>query len=286
MSGYRRFQQNKFSFAWVTGGSSGIGLSIARELARGGAGLLLIARDAGKLQAARESLASECFSETQRVETLSCDVSDAKETEGLLEKALTDFGPPDLVVNCAGVAYPDYFDRIPLERFRAAMDINLGGTWNVLQSAVPAMTERGYGAIVNTGSVAGFLGVFGYTAYGASKFAVFGLSEVLRAELKPRGISVHILCPPDTDTPQLAEEDKTKPPETRAIAGRARLFSPDDVALALLKGLKRNKFLIIPGVSGKFIYLMNRFFPRLVRFIMDGDIKKAGRRAGGESVNG
>ncbi len=285
MSTQRRKRKHKYSLAWITGGSSGIGLSIAGALARRGTDILLIARNTERLSIARSSVAALRRSEAQRIETLSCDVSDAKTTGKLLGEAVERLGVPDLVINCAGIAYPNYFDSIPAERFKATMDINVFGTWNVLQTVVPFMKKHG-GTIVNISSIAGFLGVFGYAAYGASKFAVFGLSEVLRAELKPHGISVHILCPPDTDTPQLIEENKTKPAETRAVSGRAKLYSPDVVAEALLRGLARNKFLIIPGLNGKFIYLMNRLFPGLVRAIMDGDIKKAGKKIHGEIING
>lgn len=273
------------SLAWVTGGSSGIGLSVARSCARRGMEVLLIARDSARLETARVSVAAERVSETQRIEVLSCDVSNPETTGILLQKALDEVGVPDLVVNCAGISYPDYFEDIPPERFTATMNTNLGGTWNVLQAVVPAMKGRG-GSIVNTSSIAGFIGVFGYAAYGASKFAVFGLSEVLRAELKPHGVSVHVLCPPDTDTPQLVEENKTKPPETRAISGRAKLFSPDVVAEALFKGLRRRKFIIIPGMNGRFIHVMSRLFPGLVRCIMDGDIKKAHQQVNKESTHG
>ncbi|MBN2048869.1 MAG: SDR family oxidoreductase [Spirochaetales bacterium] len=263
-----------YSPSFVTGASSGIGFAIARELVLRGANVLLIARDPQKLDRAAKELSSIRISETQVIKTLSCDVSDKKLTEEHLAKEVKELGIPRLVVNCAGMAYPDYFEKIPYDRFKKTMEVNLGGIWNVLQALVPEMKTRG-GTIVNISSIAGFLGVFGYTAYGASKFAVFGLSEVLRAELKPSGIRVHVLCPPDTDTPQLAEEEKTKPPETRAISGHAKLFSPDDVAKALFRGLRRKRFLIIPGVSGKAIYFLNRFFPGLVHSVMDKDIKKA-----------
>lgn len=271
--------------AYITGGSSGIGFALAEELVSLGASVLLIARNAEKLSKAKEDLLS-CGKKAAgdrpalntdaalRINTLSLDISNAEETEKLLKAAIRDYGPPDILMNCAGIAYPQYFQDIPLSVFNSIIDINIKGTWNVLQAVVPAMTARGSGTIVTISSVAGFLGVFGYTAYSASKFALFGMMEALRGELKPKGVSVHVVCPSDTDTPQLAEEDKTKPPETRAISGNTKVLSPSFVARSIIKASGGKSFVIIPGISGKFIYRISRLFPALVRFIMDKDAEK------------
>ena len=100
------------------------------------------------------------------------------------------------------------------------MDLNYFGTVNMVKALLPAMLERGSGHIVNISSVAAFLGVFGYSAYGASKYAVRGFSDVLRAEVKPLGVRVSVVFPPDMDTPGLANENKTKPFETHEIEGK------------------------------------------------------------------
>ena len=96
-------------------------------------------------------------------------------------------------------------------------------------------------------SGAGLIGLFGYTAYAPSKFAVRGLAESLRGELARDGIGVSIVYPPDTDTPQLIEENRHKPPETRRITAQARTWSPEDVAWVILEGVRRNRFVITPG---------------------------------------
>ncbi len=140
------------------------------------------------------------------------------------------------------------------------------------------MKEKG-GIIVNVSSIAGFIGVFGYSAYGVSKYGIIGISEVLYSELKRYNIHVSVLCPPDTDTPQFAEEEKTKPPETKAIAGTAKLMTPEAVAKSLIKGIERKKFMIIPGFSGKFIYFMKRHLPGFVQFVFDKDVKKVQKKS-------
>jgi 3-dehydrosphinganine reductase len=100
---------------------------------------------------------------------------------------------------------------------------------------------------VLVGSGAGIVGVYGYSAYSPTKFALRGLAEVLRAELSPEGIRVSIVYPPDTDTPQLAEENKTKPAETKAITAGAQTWSAEGVARSIVTGMDRGRFAITPG---------------------------------------
>ncbi|MEI6725944.1 MAG: SDR family NAD(P)-dependent oxidoreductase, partial [Actinomycetes bacterium] len=130
-------------------------------------------------------------------------------------------------------------------------------------------------AIVNVSSMAGFMGVFGLTDYCASKFALVGFSEALRQELRPRGIAVSVMCPPDTDTPGLAHEDLTKPAETKAVSAGAKLMQPDEVARDLIRGIERGTFMIVPGGDGKLAYFMKRHAPGVVDAIMRRGIRKA-----------
>jgi len=130
---------------------------------------------------------------------------------------------------------------------------------------------------VNTASIAGLIGIFGYTDYSAAKFGLVGFSEALRCELKAYDIAVSVLCPPDTDTPGLLAENETKPEETRAIAAGAKIMSPDAVAEALIRGMARRSFLIIPGVEGRLGVLAKRLFPGLVERIIDRTVRRVAR---------
>ena len=261
--------ENKLVF--ITGGSSGIGLAVAREFVKHGSSVLLIARNVQKLEAARDSLAKDKKKHT-KIEICSMDIGKNTEVKNILSGQLESFGIPDILINCAGLAYPDYFEKIPFGSYESTISTNLTGTWNVLSALVPSM-KRG-SQIVNVSSIGGFVGVFGYTAYSASKFAVIGLSEALRAELKPKGIRVSILCPPDTDTPGMIEENKTKPEETHAVSGNVKLISAEKVAMTLIKGIKNHKFMIIPGLMGKLTYLLKRLFPSFIFALMDNDVRK------------
>ena len=153
------------------------------------------------------------------------------------------------------------------------MKVNMYGIWNTCAAAVPHMRKKG-GWILNTSSMVGFLGVFGYTDYAASKFAIIGFSESLRSELAQYNIGVSILCPPDTDTPGFETENETKPEETRIISEGAKLMTAEAVARISFKELKKGKKVIIPGFDGKMTYLMKRFAPWVVDVVMNRSIKK------------
>ncbi|MDZ7794985.1 MAG: SDR family oxidoreductase [Spirochaetia bacterium] len=264
----------KFAFhnALITGGSSGIGLATAQKLVESGVNVMLVARDYERLGAAKRRL-EERAAEGAEVLVVAVDVSDRKMLENVLAPLIMNGIPPDLVVNCAGMAYPNYFEQIDSEIFDKTVQINLTGTWNILKCVVPTMGPGGH--IVNVSSVAGLVGTFGYTAYSASKFAVIGLSEALRNELSQKGIGVSVLCPADTDTPQLEFENRTKPPETRAISGNAGVMKPEQVAEALLAGVRKKRFLIVPGAQAKLVYLAKRLVPGLLYRIMDREAKKS-----------
>ena len=261
---------------YVFGGSSGIGLAIAARFAREGAHVLIAARRLEPLARALARLEAARRHDTQRLATLSLDVSDAAAVARELGRVVASFGAPDGVVNAAGLATPRVFEEVSSEQFDRTLQVNLYGTRHTLAALLPHM--KGPGArVVNVSSIAGLIGVFGYTDYSASKFAVVGFSEALRAELRPRGIRVSVLCPPDSDTPGFAEELKTRPAETSAIAGNVHLMSPEAVADALLSGMRRGRFLIIPGLDGRLSVLAKRLAPGLVSWVMDRAVARARR---------
>jgi 3-dehydrosphinganine reductase len=265
--------------AFIPGGSSGIGLSAAKLLASDGANVVIFARNSKRLEEAAAAIKKSAKSGTPRVGFMTLDVSDNAAVKNTMAKAVSDFGTPDLLINCAGRAYPRNFEDITFAQFDETMRINMYGIWNTCQALIPLMKKRG-GAIVNTSSMCGFIGVFGYTDYCASKYAVVGFSEALKSELKQYNIDVHVLCPPDTDTPGFAEENKTKPEETKAISASAKLMSPDDVAAVLLNDIRAGKFMIIPNMDGKFTFIMKRLLPKLTEWVMDMSIKKVQKKRG------
>ncbi len=268
----------QYHLGLITGGSSGIGLALAKKLVQSGTDICILARDAAKLENAKSELSKLKSVQSQQIYTLQADVTDYAQ----LEKVLTDFvsvrGWPDLVINSAGVTYPGYFQELDVDIFHWLMEINYYGTVHVLKILTPGMIEQGSGTILNISSQAGFVGVFGYSGYSASKYAVRGFSDVIRSELKPLGIQVSVAFPPDTETPQLAFEEPLKPYETRFIAGTTKVQTADAVADVILKAMGKGKYIIIPGFDGKLVYRAVNLIGNLVYPLMDTMVRTAQKK--------
>jgi NAD(P)-dependent dehydrogenase (short-subunit alcohol dehydrogenase family) len=258
---------------YVTGGSSGIGLSTAKLLAGSGADVVIFARTEERLEQALKEIKGQGRSDGQRFSSMQLDVSEHQEVNRVMSLAVESFGIPDLLINAAGKAHPRHFEDIPYEQFDEIMKTNFYGVWNTVKALVPHMKKRG-GHIVNIASMAGFIGVFGFSDYAASKFAMMGFSETIRSELKRYGIRVSVLCPPDTDTPGFELENRTKPEETKAISGTVKLMDPDDVARALIRGVRKGRFMIFANAEGRLVYLLKRLAPSLLDWVIERDVKK------------
>jgi 3-dehydrosphinganine reductase len=267
----------------ITGGSSGIGLAAARLLRSDNAQLTLVARDAAKLAAAREELST--LPGGGEVNTLALDVGDAEAVAAAAEK-LQRHSPVNVLVNNAGVVMPGPFLELPQQQFDEMMQINFMGSVHMTRALLPSMLERGEGHVAFVSSLIGLMGIFGYTAYAASKFAQRGFAEALRCELQPRNVRVSVCYPPDTDTPQHAFEMKYQPAEARAIAGNAKMLTADEVARKLLEGMASGKFHIVPGGSARMADIAYRLLPGMVRSMFDSDVRKAMAKKSEASAQG
>lgn len=263
--------------ALITGGSSGIGLATARLLAARGAHVWLLARGEARLREALAEVEGERRLQKQRCGFVAADVAQVDQVREAVGRVTEAVGAPDLVINSAGAARPGYFVDLELEIFREMMAVNYFGTLHVVKTVLPGMLARGSGHIVTISSLAGLIGVFGYTAYGASKYAVRGFSDALRAELKPQGIGVSIVYPPDTDTPQLAYENRYKPAETKAISEIGSVISAEKVAQAIIQGVARRRYLILPGLDNVVLYWLISIAGSLAYPVMDWLVARAQR---------
>lgn len=240
----------------ITGGSSGIGKATAKLLAQQGANISLIARDLNKLQQAQQEINGLLVDSNQQILMFSADVSKSGEITAAIDQAIASLGTPRILITSAGIAHPGYFAEIPLEVFEQTMAINYFGTLYAVRAVLPSMESQHTGNIVMISSGAGIIGIYGYTAYCPSKFALRGLAESLRGELKQKDIGLTIVYPPDTDTPQLAAENKIKPAETKKITATAKTWSAEAIAQKIIHGLEQNQFAIAPGVE---LSILNRF---------------------------
>jgi len=260
--------------AFISGGSSGIGLALARRLVARGTSVCIAARDPARLADARVRLEAARGGPEVRVEALPLDVTDPQACRDVFATACARLGDPDLVVACAGRAQPRAFADVDDAQFDAILRVNLHGTRNLAAASVDALT-RTRGAFVAVSSLAGLIGVYGYTDYCAAKAGVIGFADALRQELRPLGVRVHALCPPDTDTPGLEAENRTKPDATRAISAGARVLRAEQVADALLAGLGRDRLLILPGLDAHLVDWARRLAPELVRWWTDRVVRRA-----------
>ena len=219
--------------------------------------MLCKARSIPKLKSAAKEIESYSDSSTGKVDILSLDLSskDFGKTAKKIEELVSARGAPKILFNVAGTSSAATFLDTPIEEFDRLIDINYLGSAYATKAFLPHMiksnaTNKSKSQIVLTSSAAGQIGVFGYTAYSASKFAVRGFGEVLNQECYNDGIGVTVAYPPDTDTPGFAEENKSKPEETRLISESAGLFTAENVAGKMVRSACNGDNLVYWGVEG------------------------------------
>ncbi len=263
----------KDAHALVTGGSSGIGLATVRLLVKRGARVSVIALDDADLA----TLAAAPPAPTG-IHLEAADVADRPALESAVAACTDAQGPVDLLVTSAGITRPGYFEELSDREFERQMAVDYFGTLYAIRSVVPSMIKRHRGTIAAISSTAGILGVFGYSAYGPAKYAVRGLCEIIRVELKPHGIHVACVYPSDVDTPQLAFEEPLKPPELRAVSGTIKPIPPQQVARAIVRGIERKKPVIYAEAKTRLVARIAGSAPGFTRFYMDLVVGRARRR--------
>jgi len=266
--------------ALVTGGSSGIGLETARLLAQKGAGVWLVARGRDRLDSSLKLIEAVRCNPAQRFGAVVADVVDPSQADATVARVTAACGPPDILVNSAGAVHPGLFSETGAEVARDLMDVNYFGAVNVIRACLPAMIAGRSGHIVNISSVYGFLGGYAYASYCASKYALRGFSDSLRAELKPLGIAVSVVFPQNTATPQLEYEAKLKPDIIKDL-DNTRIMSAEAVARAIVDGIERKRYIIIPGIEGRLLFTLSALTAvtdRVIERMVARGLKKASER--------
>ena len=235
---------------------------------------MIVARVPEPLQAAAREAEALRKRPNQFVETLTCDTRDMESLKPAFEGVIARTRAPDYLFNLVGYAYPQVIQKLTLSDFKENMDVNYYGQLVPILILLPHWMALRRGHIANVASGAAFIGTMGYATYAPTKFAIAGLSQCLRNELKPYNIKVSVLYPPDTDTPGFENENKTKPEAVAMMSERLGLMQPEDVARAFIRGVLRGEFYILPGESRR-LWLATRFFPGLANWVADRDYRLA-----------
>lgn len=216
--------------AIVTGGSRGIGRAVAVRLAKDGMNLVINYRGNSAAAEETERLCRELGVEVLLVQG---DVSRAEDCEKLAAQAKEAFGRVDVLVNNAGITRDGLLARMTEEDFRAVLDVNLVGPWNMMKAVNRIMMKQRYGRIVNLSSVTGLMGNMGQTNYAAAKAGILGMTKSYAREVASRGITVNAVAPGfiDTDMTEAMPEGAKDKIVTEIPMGRTG--KPEDVAEAV-----------------------------------------------------
>lgn len=251
----------------VTGAASGIGQATALAFAREGAQLWLSDLNEQGLAETADSIRQSGGS----AQTLTCDVADADAVQAMAAKVHEEIEALDILVNNAGIGSAGRFLDVSLDTWHKVMDVNLMGVVHGCQAFLPAMVERGQGGhVVNTASAASFLASPEMPVYAASKFAVLGLSESLRADMANHDIGVSAICPGIINTSIVRNTIMEGAMGQGDVQSKVvqfyekRNYSADHVADAILKAVRRNIAVqpVSPEAWG--MYLGKRLMPGLV----------------------
>jgi NAD(P)-dependent dehydrogenase (short-subunit alcohol dehydrogenase family) len=266
--------------AIVTGGASGIGRALAKELAKRGCEVVLADR---QIQLAGE-VASGIRASGGKASALEIDVTDYSAVERLVRGTTERTGRLDYIVNNAGIGIGGNVRDYTIQDWDQIVDVNLRGVINGVQAAYPIMIKQGFGHIVNTASMAGLIPSPAVVAYSTTKHAVVGLSKSLRAEAASVGVYVSVLCPGVIRTPILeggryGRMSTEIPPETmRQLWEKLRPMPADVFACKAINAIAKNKAIIVVPLWWKLFWWINRLSPSLGITLAERNFQKVQKR--------
>jgi NAD(P)-dependent dehydrogenase (short-subunit alcohol dehydrogenase family) len=252
--------------AIMTGGASGIGFAVAKELAQRGSVLVLADINAE----GAEKAAGEIVTAGGKAHATCVDVTRAGQVERLVGETAEKYGRLDYLFNNAGIAIIGEVRDMTLDDWRRIVDINLWGVIYGTMAAYPLMIEQGFGHIVNIASVAGLIGIPTFASYCTTKHAVVGLSTALRAEAAAFGVNVSVVCPGFVRT-ELFENStllKANREEATSTAEKAAI-KVDDAALKIVSGVEKNKSIINFPLSARIGWWLHRLQPSILSSLMN-----------------
>ncbi|KAI0706782.1 oxidoreductase [Cerioporus squamosus] len=253
MLGFKKRWDPRLKHCFVTGGSSGAGLALAKLLAQNGAHVSIVARDQAKLQKALEELEAARQHPKQVFRAYSFAVNTEDGSAAAIKAASEPFEGrcPDAFFLCAGASRPGFFVEQTEESLRAGMEQTYYAQAFTALAATKAMVQQGVkGKVVFCASILGYFSMVGYATYSPGKFALRGLAETLQSEFMLYGIDVHIAFPGTIYSPGYEEENKSKPKITLKIEETDDGASPAVVAKVILDGVRSGKFHITVDFIG------------------------------------
>jgi NAD(P)-dependent dehydrogenase (short-subunit alcohol dehydrogenase family) len=209
---------------------------------------------------------------------VSVDVCDREAVSAAAARVLQDLGGLDVLICNSGFALANLFVDADPSDFDRMMDVNFHGHVNVVRAFTPHFVAQGRGDICLVSSMMGFLPLFGYTAYSASKFAIIGFGESLRQEMKLHGVRVTLYYPPTTETPGLEKENEVKPPAVWTLESDnawAKVYDAKSVATSMARCIEKGVVHGMAGADSKLIYTLNRLVPGIARYLTDDEVGKA-----------
>lgn len=260
----------------ITGAGSGIGRETALQFSELGAKIAVA--DVND-QGARDTV-SLIETKGGKAKAFHCDVSRLDSIEQLADAVEGSLGPVDILMNNAGIGAAGLLVDVKMDTWQKVMGINVMGVINGCHVFVPRMIARGQGGhIINTSSAAAFIAAKEMIAYATSKFAVFGFSESLRAQMAEHNIGVSTICPGLINTAIVAntlyegEALQAGAKEKVMALYERRNYPPSKVAKAIIKATKKNKAVVPVSPEAWIMYWFKRFLPGLVRKAAQGDNK-------------
>ena len=241
----------------ITGASSGIGKSLAIEMGKLGAKVVITGRNEARLNEVGQTLDSLKVPNL----CLRLDVANEKDTQLMVSETLKAFGKIDILINNAGISMRALFEEIELDVFKKVMDINFYGTLYATKYCLPEILKT-KGSIVGVSSINGYRGTPARTAYTASKYAMNGFFESLRTEVMHRGVHILVACPGFTGT-NIRNAALTADGTSQGDSPRdeEKMMSADEVALAIIKGIKKRKRDLVLTTQGKMAVFLNKWMP-------------------------
>ncbi len=248
----------------ITGGAGGIGTALGEQFGKKGGKIAIIDINFENLSEAVKKLTQAGITALP----VQCDITNFDNCKRAMETIEKRFGGINLLINNAGITHRSTFLKTDVSVYRKVMDVNYFGAINCTKAAMPMLIEQ-HGKIVAISSVAGFSPLLGRSGYCASKYALHGFFDTLRAELRPSGVSIMLVCPGFTKThieQNALDGQGAKAQHPRSTVGK--IATPEKVAQAIYKGVISNKKQLILSTTGKLAWVFHNFFPGIFENVM------------------